>query len=192
MISFLSSYIISDFSPFEQIFWLLIPPGIANLIPPLATKLWPRLDYPLDFYLAFKGERILGDHKTFRGALAGVFAATVTYEIQKQLMNQYDFLARLDTYEIFKHGWWVGSFLGFIALFSDTIKSFFKRRINLEPGESWFPLDQIDWVLGSCLAFKLFVPIRVSFVLIAISEGFTLSVAMKYLGYLVGVNDQKI
>jgi CDP-diglyceride synthetase len=33
----------------------------------------------------------------------------------------------------------------------DAVKSFFKRRLGITPGKSWFPFDQLDFVLGAIL-----------------------------------------
>jgi CDP-2,3-bis-(O-geranylgeranyl)-sn-glycerol synthase len=37
------------------------------------------------------------------------------------------------------------------ALFGDIVESFFKRRIGKERGESWYPFDQLDFVLGALI-----------------------------------------
>ncbi len=192
MSSYFHALIISDFFIFAQVFWFLTPPGVATLVPPLAAKLFPKPDFPLDFHLSFRGERVFGDHKTFRGLVVGVLAATLAYSLQTQLLDQYEFLGRLDSYALFKREWWIGSLLGLVALLSDAVKSFFKRRVNLEPGDSWVPFDQIDWALGSCLALKMLMPIKLGFIVIGVMEGFTLSVATKYLGFLIGVNKDKV
>lgn len=183
---------ISKINIFAEVFWFLIPPGVATLIPPVTAKLFPSWNYPLDFHITFRSERIFGDHKTFRGLISGVAAATVAFVIQAKLMEQYPLLAQLDPHHIYKQEWWFGSLFGFTAIISDSIKSFFKRRVNLEPGEPWFPFDQLDWILGSCLVLKLLVPVKIAFIMIAILEGFTLSVFMKYVGYVAGINNSKI
>ena len=54
----------------------------------------------------------------------------------------------------------VGSFsgnAGFGALLGDLIKSFVKRRLNKQPGERWFPWDQIDFLPTTLLLAALIV-----------------------------------
>lgn len=31
----------------------------------------------------------------------------------------------------------------------DAVKSFFKRQRDMPPGSSWFPFDQLDFVIGA-------------------------------------------
>ena len=34
------------------------------------------------------------------------------------------------------------------ALGGDLIKSLFKRQVDIQPGQPWFPFDQCDWLIG--------------------------------------------
>jgi CDP-2,3-bis-(O-geranylgeranyl)-sn-glycerol synthase len=41
--------------------------------------------------------------------------------------------------------------MGLGAGLGDSVKSFFKRRMNIERGESWPVFHQLDFFVGACL-----------------------------------------
>jgi len=56
--------------------WFMLPSYAANIIPVFAKKinLW---NYPVDFGKTWKGKRIFGDHKTWRGIISGIVVAAL-------------------------------------------------------------------------------------------------------------------
>lgn len=120
-----------------ETFFFFLPAGVANMMPVLVAKV-PFLNVPMDFGHSFRGKRIFGDHKTWRGFVFGIISAGITGMILSG---------------IFK----TGAILGAGALLGDAVKSFFKRQLNIAPGKSWVPFDQLDWILGALIAVHLFV-----------------------------------
>ena len=56
----------------------LLPAIIANTAPVFATKLLPRLDYPVDFNKRLRdGKRLFGSHKTWRGVITMILTSTL-------------------------------------------------------------------------------------------------------------------
>ena len=59
--------------------------------------------------------------------------------------------------------WWqvflFGAALGFMALVGDAVKSYFKRRRKIARGGSWFPFDQLDFVVFGLLGILLASPL---------------------------------
>jgi CDP-2,3-bis-(O-geranylgeranyl)-sn-glycerol synthase len=39
----------------------------------------------------------------------------------------------------------------------DALKSFFKRQCNIAPAASWFPFDQVDYVIGGIVFTACYV-----------------------------------
>jgi hypothetical protein len=103
---------------------------VANVLPWAASKALPRAwTAPLDCGLRFRdGRRLLGDHKTWKGLLAGSlgcgFAAV--------LMGP---------------GFMVGAGFGALSLFGDALSSAAKRRLSLAPGAEVPGLDQLPEAL---------------------------------------------
>lgn len=167
----------------SQAFWLLLAPGIGNMTPPLVAKLWPSWSAHVDLGYSIGGRRIFGDNKTIRGFISGVLAASLMFKIQVALGFTPEILAG------HSQSLWLGSALGFAALLGDLIKSFFKRRVGVPPGRSWFPLDQIDWILGVLLFLSLITSIETGLIVICLIEGLALSLFIKVLGYCLRINE---
>lgn len=165
---------------------LFLPAGIANMAPPVANKI-PRLNQwhtPMDFGKSYKGVRIFGDHKTWRGFVSGTVCGTVFGAL---------------VYAVHYHSSYsLGWFLLFCAsisagaLLGDAIKSFFKRRSSVKPGASWFPFDQLDYIVGALLftvPFRVF-SLRTMAVLTVVY--FVGHLAGTYIGYKIGTKDTPI
>lgn len=75
-----------------SILWFLVPAGFANALPPVAAKLFPNLDWPLDFNQHWRGQSIFEIHKTIRGIIVGVIAACLIHQVQRYLVTQHDSL----------------------------------------------------------------------------------------------------
>jgi CDP-2,3-bis-(O-geranylgeranyl)-sn-glycerol synthase len=136
--------------------WFFAPAGIANGAPVFANKisLLDKFGKPIDHGKSWRGKRIFGDHKTYRGFLVGVIVAVFIAAIQMILYTNFDFFSVEITNNIDYSDPKVlvlGAFLGFGALAGDAVKSFFKRQLSVPSGKSWFPFDQIDYILGGLI-----------------------------------------
>jgi CDP-2,3-bis-(O-geranylgeranyl)-sn-glycerol synthase len=138
-----------------QVLWLFVPAYLANMSPVLVQRWFPRLATPIDGGRTFGGKRILGDHKTWRGLLAGVVVGTAAYELQRLLHG-----AGVATpLAVLDHPVLPGFLMGLGAGLGDAVKSFLKRRIDIAPGASWPVFDQLDFFAGAYLLLSaLYVP----------------------------------
>jgi CDP-2,3-bis-(O-geranylgeranyl)-sn-glycerol synthase len=118
-----------------QLMYFMAPAYVANMAPPF-LKYWRGWNPPIN-------RRWLGSHKTVLGFAAGVLAAVLTAAVQAHLAWSADAIAVHET--------WLGLGLrlGIGAMAGDAVKSFFKRRAAVPPGERWVPFDQIDFVAGA-------------------------------------------
>ncbi|MEX2054695.1 MAG: CDP-archaeol synthase, partial [Candidatus Andersenbacteria bacterium] len=146
--------------------WFFLPAGVANIAPVLAARYgwWKSLDVPLDRGSYLGKRRLLGDNKTMRGLLSGVLFGSITALIQYFLAPA-ELVGIVPEGSIAAIGW--GALLGFGALLGDLIKSFFKRRINIAPGKSWIPFDQVDVVLGVLIVTSPFVTLSFPHIIVA-------------------------
>ncbi len=136
---------------FVNSLWLILPAGFANMAPTVFGG-----GLPMDFGRSFSdGKRVLGEGKTWRGfafgVVVGAFMALVLTWISRSAKTPYlpDFGSPI--YAIY-----LGGVLGAGALFGDALKSFFKRRLNIERGGKWPLADQLDFVAGSWLFAFIF------------------------------------
>lgn len=134
--------------------WFFLPAGLANAAPVFANKIpaWNRWQTPMDFGLTFRGKRIFGNNKTWRGFISGVIVGCLTAIAQRYGYNHSDFLQDI-TYLNYSaiHVGALGAMLGAGALIGDAVGSFLKRQVGVPDGQSWFPFDQIDYIVGGLL-----------------------------------------
>lgn len=135
-----------------QALYFMLPAYMANMAP-VAVKRIPFGDVPLDKGSSWRGKRILGDHKTARGLVAGIIFAVLTVLAQRALVDVAPIFAQISLLP-YSELWpeiliLLGILYGLGALGGDAIKSFFKRRIGIAPGKNWIPFDQLDFVIGS-------------------------------------------
>lgn len=171
------------------------PAGVANSAPIVASKIpWlKKLNYPADFGFSWKGKRVLGDHKTIRGFVAGIVTAILSVYITRAAYNQYQFVrdnSFLDYNEV--NLLLLGFLLGAGALIGDSVKSFFKRRVDLQPGKSWLPFDQIDFIIGMSLFSAIYIRFDLFFYIVTLVLWFSMHVSSTVLGYLVKLKDSPI
>ncbi|MGI8420463.1 MAG: CDP-archaeol synthase [Candidatus Levyibacteriota bacterium] len=143
-------------------FWFFSPAGLANVCAFASGKIriLRPLNQPVDFYLKFRGKRILGSHKTIRGFIVGILAAIIGVYLQVFFYNIFPWQQKIFpiSYNVINPVV-LGFLLGFGALAGDAIKSFFKRQMGIQPGRSWFPFDQIDYILGGIVFTWFYVPL---------------------------------
>jgi CDP-2,3-bis-(O-geranylgeranyl)-sn-glycerol synthase len=131
-----------------QALWFFVPAFLANMSPVLVRRRVVRLAVPIDGGRTFHGTRVFGDHKTWRGLLAGIVVGVLAYEAQRcayglglgRGLALIDYAARPVL---------PGLLLGLGTGVGDAVKSFFKRRVGIAPGHSWPVFDQLDFMAGA-------------------------------------------
>ena len=167
-----------------------LPAGIANSFPPVANKI-PVLNTwktPLDFGNKFRGQRVFGKNKTWRGLVGGAFIGGLTSFVLwglTQYSEQVWLTSRIDWF-------FIGAVLGAGALVGDAVESFFKRQIGIKSGDSWLFFDQIDYVAGAILFSLPFVRFSLREYAFLIAVYFGLHFVVSYCGYLLGFKEKPI
>ncbi|HEX5456095.1 MAG TPA: CDP-archaeol synthase [Candidatus Saccharimonadales bacterium] len=168
--------------------WFFLPAGIANVTPVIVAKVpvLSELNAPVDFGFKFRGRELLGTHKTIRGLVLGTLVGTLVF------FDQTEIGARAGGLDYTQLSIWLGALMSFGALFGDIVKSFFKRQLNVASGKSWFPFDQLDYIVGG-LAFSAII-IRLEFgqYLSIFIVWFALHLISSYVGYLVKLKKDPI
>ena len=172
--------------------WFLLPAGAANMAPVFARRLFPRWDFPVDGGRTLGGERLFGSHKTVRGLAAGILASTLVFRLQQEAWASSGMVRSLGLIDYRDAPLWLGVLLSAGALGGDLLKSFLKRRLRIEPGRSWLPWDQLDWMVGALLVAAPFVPMQPRFVAVALALGLLTSLLAKVLGYWLHLNEAPI
>lgn len=160
-----------------QIIWFFLPAYVANMAASV---------FSVKFLAKPISEKLFGSHKTYSGFFVGIILAMLISVLQSVLYS-FDFFQRISLISYAQDYLLIGFLLGFGALLGDTIKSFFKRRMGIAPGEKWIPFDQIDYTLGAfLLSFFIWQPSLI-FVLVAIIFNFLMHILFNHLGFWLGV-----
>ncbi len=177
------------------VLWFFLPAGLANMAPIYAAKL-PFIKvfaFPLDCYATFRGKRILGDHKTFRGLLSGILSAILTVYLQVYIYEHVPLVRRFVSIDYSSiNPILLGVLFGVGALGGDALKSFIKRQIGKAPGSSWFPFDQIDYIVGGMVLTSFYIRLTLMQYIILFILWTLLHLLASYIGYLLKLKDTPI
>jgi hypothetical protein len=175
--------------------WVFLPVlgGALAHAPVLTFDLFPRLKRPLDGGARFRGRRLFGDNKTWRGAMvvvAGVVIATL-------LLSRWDW-------------WWnelprglrdagpllYGLLLGLGVIVGELPNSFLKRQLGVAPGARGGLLltiyDQADFVLAVWLLLLplwVMAPWQAAFVFAVVA---LVHLVINVIGYAIGARTAPI
>ncbi|MCA9332913.1 CDP-archaeol synthase [Candidatus Saccharibacteria bacterium] len=182
------------FSDIMFALWFFLPAGIANASPVFANKIpiLNKFKTPVDFGKKYKGQRILGNNKTWRGILFGAFAGGITGLITYFIYPESITYVSLSMFSPALDMFVVGASLGTGALVGDSIESFFKRRVGVKPGESWFPFDQTDYIIGGLIFATPFVTLTLRTNLLIFVTWFCAHLFWSYIGFLLKLKDKPI
>ncbi len=114
------------------------------------SKIIPFLGTPVDFGKTWKGKRILGDHKTWRGLIFGIIFGTIA-----GIIVWYVCTIQYNVFSVYP--WYLGFFMSIGDHFADLLGSFSKRRIGVKPGGALPLYDQGSWMVTGMLLALPFV-----------------------------------
>jgi CDP-2,3-bis-(O-geranylgeranyl)-sn-glycerol synthase len=168
-----------------EAFLLFVPAGIANMTPPVANKIpyLNRWNTPMDFGKSYRGIRLFGQNKTWRGLVS----ATVLGTLVGGLLYE-PFFADMDlmTYLLRCAAISAGALIG------DAVESFFKRQRGVKPGSLWFPFDQIDFIIGGLIFMIPFGLPSFTVILAIFALFFGGHIVITYFSYHLGFKEKPI
>ena len=156
---------------------------------PVMVKKVNLLAFPLDFNKAINKKPILGKNKTFRGLIFGVLFGIVIAYFQFLLYTN-QFFKNISFIEY--QNWLLFGFLmGLGALVGDLIKSFFKRRLDIEPGARFIPFDQIDFVVGALIFTMPIFDLTLKIFTMSLLLSFLLHILVNHIAFYLKVRNEK-
>lgn len=134
--------------------WFILPAYVANSTPVNVSKIGflQRYATPIDGGRTWRGVRIFGDGKTWRGFFSGITAGTIIGILQMNfqqqsaelLQNFFDNPLTLPQMSIE-----LAFMLSLGTIIGDMVASFVKRRVGLSPGDPAPLLDQLNFIFGA-------------------------------------------
>jgi CDP-2,3-bis-(O-geranylgeranyl)-sn-glycerol synthase len=176
--------------------WIFLPAGIANASPVFAGRfkwLHPLLT-PIDSGKRFRGRMLFGTHKTWAGLILACLSGTVIGALQwlaYSLFGPWDFLREVSIYNS-STAIFFGFALGLGAIIGDLVRSFFKRQFGIQSGGTWFPFDQIDYVIGGLLFSRLFLSVTIAQYIVIFCIWFLLHPITNIIGWRLGIRERPI
>lgn len=165
-------------------FWLMVPSYISN-----SSAVFFGGGKPIDLGSKWKGKRVLGDGKTWRGGIGGFLCGFITAHIFNFINSNIAL-----TFPMFPLLASISLPLG--AILGDIVASFIKRRIGHSRGEPLIGVDQLDFVMGSWIFTIILAPVW-------FQEFFTISILLaivfitplihfsaNLLGYSIGIKKE--
>lgn len=119
--------------------WIMLPAYLPNNVAVIAGG-----GRPIDGGQTFRGARLLGDGKTWRGTAAGIGAGVLTALVLNAGHEAITTILGVGV-PVFALGAIVGLPVG--AMLGDILASFIKRRTGRERGASFPLVDQLDFVV---------------------------------------------
>ena len=169
-------------------FYLMLPAYFANMAPVIVNKI-NFLVFPIDFNKRINRKPILGKNKTFRGLVFGIIFALIIAYFQFLL---YD-IESFKNISFLNYQNWIlfGFLMGFGALIGDLIKSFFKRRLGINPGKKFIPFDQTDFVVGAMIFIMPIFGVTFKIFAAALLLSFALHIIVNHIAFWLKIRNEK-
>ncbi len=150
---------------------------------------------PIDGGRTFRGRRLFGSNKTYRGVIAVGLGAAAGFGIQT-ILHQTTSVRSLALIDYYRLNWFfLGFAVGAAAMLSELPNSFIKRQLGIAPGTAgkgvagvlFYLLDQVDLLLGMWLVLALVVEVTLLRVLWSIVFLFFAHQVITIVGYALGM-----
>ena len=153
------------------------------------------LTRPIDNGNSFRGKRVFGDNKTFRGLVAVAIGTAAGFGVQVLLhgiLGPRDF----ELIDYRRPGiLLIGFAMGMAAMLSELPNSFIKRQLGVAPGSAtkgfagwlFYCLDQVDMLFGVWLVLSFLVTVTVPRILWSIVFLFAAHQVITIIGYGLGM-----
>ena len=164
--------------------WFILPAYVANsaAIDVSAIPSLKKYSTPIDGCKTFRGRRILGDGKTWRGLAGGVATGTIFRAIQTTIEASLNWpLVHMTVTLAF--------FISLGALTGDMVKSFFKRQAGLKRGAPVPFVDQLDYIVGAFVFSLPWVPFDLVRFILVVLLTIQLNVLANLIAYKIRIKD---
>ena len=170
---------------------LLCGAAVSGIV--LRYNLWPYLVRPIDGGVTFRGRRLFGDNKTWRGMACSLLGCLMMVAAQKYAIgDRADTLALIDYSQVSVFA--LGTALGLAAILGELPNSFLKRQLGIPPGDNargplrsvFYILDQVDLLMAVWPVLLFWLRPEWSFVLVSIAVVFSVHQLVSIVGYAIG------
>jgi CDP-archaeol synthase len=183
---------------FWQISYLFAPVLAGLIAHGICIKFgWLRFLFrPVDRGAEFRGRRVFGANKTWRGIAAMALGTALGFVIQAVWLHNYESVRQLELFDYtLPKMSIVGLLVGFACGISELPNSFIKRQIDIAPGKTatgavnliFYILDQVDFLVGAWIVLGFVVEVTLLRALYSIIFLFVTHQVISFLGFLLGM-----
>ena len=154
------------------------------------------LIHPIDSEKNFRGKRIFGANKTYRGIFAVALGTALGFAFQAFVLHRFEFFRQLELLDyssakvIF-----IGFLIGAAAMLGELPNSFIKRQVDIAPGAAtggflsviFYIFDQIDYLSGTWIVLAFFIRVSIWRVFYSAIFLFISHQIISALGYRLGM-----
>ena len=169
-------------------FYLMLPAYFANMAPVMVRRI-SIFAFPIDSNKKMNNKPILGKNKTFRGFIFGTISGVIIAYFQF-LLSDIEFFRSISFFD-YQNWFLFGLLMGFGALTGDLVKSFFKRRLDFEPGAKFVPFDQTDFVVGALLFIMPVFDLTLKIFVVSLVLSFMLHIITNHLAFYFRIRNEK-
>ena len=178
-----------------RVLYLFAPLICASMLSAVVLRfdLGSRLARPIDGGRTFRGARVLGDSKTWRGIAVAVVGGAIGAAIQRYAIgDRARSLALVDYHRIPAIAF--GAAMGAGAMLGELPNSFTKRRLGIAPGKTttgparavFYVWDQIDLLSGSWPLIARWVHPTLALVATSVALALLVHPTISLIGYALG------
>lgn len=168
--------------------YLMLPAYFANMAPVIVKKI-NLFAFPIDFNKEINNKPIFGKNKTFRGLIFGIIFAIIVAYLQ-YLLYSTEFFKNISFIE-YRNWLLFGFLMGLGALIGDLVKSFFKRRLGIKPGEKFVPFDQTDFVVGALVFIMPIFDLTLQIFIVSLLLSFALHIIVNHAAFWLRIRSEK-
>jgi hypothetical protein len=154
------------------------------------------LAFPVDGGVTFRGRRLFGNNKTFRGIGAGALGTAMCLAFQARMLHHVPAIRALEYVDYSTIGpWRFGLILGLTRMLSELPNSCLKRQMDIPPGGFgtgiwwlvFYILDTLDYLPGTWIVFSTLVEVTFSRVMLSTVLVFIAHHLATLVGYCCGM-----
>lgn len=151
---------------------------------------------PIDGGKTFRGKRIFGENKTYRGIVMTGLGTALGFTLQAVVFHRWETFQKLELLDYSGAGIvFLGLLTGAVAMLGELPNSFIKRQIDIAPGATtggvlnllFYILDQIDYLPGVWIVFSFFTNVTLQRVIFSAVFLFITHQIISLLGFWLGM-----
>jgi CDP-2,3-bis-(O-geranylgeranyl)-sn-glycerol synthase len=165
----------------------------------LKTNVLSSLAVPIDNGARWRGRRLFGANKTWRGVVLMTGLTAVASGAQAALARRSRWTSALQVAPSTRiNAWLAGAVCGVTYCLAELPNSFVKRQLGIAPGARasrasrlQYIVDQADSVAGCLVALRLLYRAAASELLTAFALGLTIHIGIDQLIYAIGIKSRR-